>query len=99
MLSLFPGLGVLGKAFEKAGWCVVRGPDVIWGGDVRDFNPPPGHFHGVIGGPPCQSFSALAPLSSTLGSMSRFVGSPWRRPIIETARNTRIAGMGLPLRT
>ena len=42
VLSLFPGLGVLGKAFEEAGWCVVRGPDVIWGGDVRDFNPPPG---------------------------------------------------------
>ena len=65
VLSLFPGLGVLDKAFEEAGWCVVRGPDVIWAGDVRDFNPPPGHFHGVIGGPPCQSFSALAPLSST----------------------------------
>ena len=24
VLSLFPGLGVLDKAFEEAGWCVVR---------------------------------------------------------------------------
>lgn len=45
--------------FELEGFCVVRGPDPIWGGDVRWFNPPPGKFDGVIGGPPCQPFSQL----------------------------------------
>lgn len=59
VLSLFPGIGLLDMAFEEAGFCVVRGPDVIWGGDVRRFVPPPGRFDGVIGGPPCQPFSQL----------------------------------------
>lgn len=34
VLSLFPGLGLLDLAFEDAGFCVVRGPDHLWGGDV-----------------------------------------------------------------
>lgn len=36
---------------------MVRGPDLLWGGDVREFHPPWGSFRGVIGGPPCQNFS------------------------------------------
>ena len=72
VLSLFPGLGVLDKAFEEAGWCVVRGPDAIWGGDVREFHPPPDRFEGVIGGPPCQAFSALAPLIRNNGYEPHF---------------------------
>lgn len=60
VLSLFPGIGLLDHAFELEGFCVVRGPDVLWGGDVRKFNPPAGRFDGVIGGPPCQAFSRLA---------------------------------------
>lgn len=44
-------------AFEEHGFCVVRGPDVLWGGDVKQFHPPTGRFDGVIGGPPCQQFS------------------------------------------
>lgn len=60
VLSLFPGIGLLDMAFEQEGFCVVRGPDVLWGGDVRDFHPPAGVFDGVIGGPPCQMFSRLA---------------------------------------
>lgn len=60
VLSLFPGIGMLDAAFEADGFCVVRGPDVLWGGDVRRFHPPPGRFDGVIGGPPCQAFSRLA---------------------------------------
>jgi DNA (cytosine-5)-methyltransferase 1 len=60
VLSLFPGIGLLDRAFELEGFCVVRGPDVLWGGDVRRFNPPAGVFAGVIGGPPCQMFSRLA---------------------------------------
>lgn len=59
VLSLFPGIGMLDRAFEESGFCVVRGPDVLWGGDIRSFHPPPGVFDGVIGGPPCQSFSPI----------------------------------------
>jgi len=59
VLSLFPGIGLLDMAFEQEGFCVVRGPDVLWGGDVRRFHPPAGVFDGVIGGPPCQAFSRL----------------------------------------
>lgn len=60
VLSLFPGIGMLDMAFEEAGFCVVRGPDLLWGGDVRSFHPPAGKFDGVIGGPPCKRFSPLA---------------------------------------
>src|SRR5713226_9467971 len=60
VLSLFPGIGLLDMAFEEEGFCVVRGPDVLWGGDIRRFHPPAGVFAGVIGGPPCQAFSRLA---------------------------------------
>lgn len=59
VLSLFPGIGLLDMAFEEEGFCVVRGPDVLWGGDIRRFHPPAGKFDGVIGGPPCQAFSRL----------------------------------------
>lgn len=59
VLSLFPGIGLLDMAFEEAGFCIVRGPDLLWGGDVRRFHPPAGRFDGVIGGPPCQAFSKL----------------------------------------
>jgi DNA (cytosine-5)-methyltransferase 1 len=60
VLSLFPGIGLLDMAFEQEGFCVVRGPDCLWGGDVRRFHPPAGKFDGVIGGPPCQAFSTLS---------------------------------------
>lgn len=62
VLSLFPGIGLLDMAFEEAGFCVVRGPDLLWGGDVRRFHPPAGRFDGIIGGPPCQAHSRLAHL-------------------------------------
>ena len=57
VLSLFPGIDLLGRAFEQAGFCVVRGPDIITGGDIRDFRAPAGRIDGVVGGPPCQGFS------------------------------------------
>lgn len=60
VLSLFPGADLLGRAFEAMGFCVVRGPDVLWGGDVRSFHVPAGKFDGIIGGPPCQLFSSAA---------------------------------------
>jgi DNA (cytosine-5)-methyltransferase 1 len=72
VLSLFPGIGLLDMAFEEAGFSVVRGPDVIWGGDIRRFHVPAGHFAGVIGGPPCQSFSSLAALNRSMGREIRF---------------------------
>jgi len=59
VLSLFPGVDLLGRGFEAEGFCVVRGPDLIFGGDIRDFNPPPDRFDGIIGGSPCQDFSSL----------------------------------------
>jgi len=59
VLSLFPGIGLLDMAFEEEGFCIVRGPDLLWGGDIRRFHPPAGKFDGVIGGPPCQAFSRL----------------------------------------
>ncbi len=62
VLSIFPGGGLLDHAFALEGFTVVRGPDPLWGGDVRTFNPPAGRFDGIIGGDPCQSHSALANL-------------------------------------
>lgn len=72
VLSLFPGIGLLDMAFEFEGFCVVRGPDVLWGGDIRCFHPPAGKFDGVIGGPPCQMFSSLAHLVRANGHEPKF---------------------------
>ncbi|WP_323119367.1 DNA cytosine methyltransferase [Burkholderia alba] len=57
VLSLFPGIDLFGRGFEEEGFCVVRGPDLIFGGDVVRFNAPAGRFDGVIGGSPCPDFS------------------------------------------
>lgn len=65
VLSLFPGGGLLDKAFEDAGFTVVRGPDAIWGGDIHTFHVPAGRFDGVIGGPPCQFASTASAISGT----------------------------------
>jgi len=54
-------------AFEEEGFCVVRGPDLLWGGDVKRFHPPAGKFDGVIGGPPCQAFSRLVNIVKAKG--------------------------------
>lgn len=72
VLSLFPGIGMFDRAFEEEGYCVVRGPDVLWGGDIRAFHPPAGRFDGIIGGPPCQTFSALAHLVRANGNEPKF---------------------------
>lgn len=72
VLSLFPGIGLLDRAFELEGNCVLRGPDVLWGGDIREFHPPSGKFDGVIGGPPCQAFSSLVHLVRTNGYEPKF---------------------------
>ena len=79
ILSLFPGIDILGRGFEEEGYCVVRGPDVIWGGDVRSFHPPAGVFEGVIGGPPCQAFSTASYVMT--GSPSTPEGQEKRRKL------------------
>jgi len=72
VLSLFPGIGLLDMAFEQEGFCVVRGPDVLWGGDIRRFHPPAGKFDGVIGGPPCQAFSRMQNINRARGRQPAF---------------------------
>jgi len=67
ILSIFPGIDLLGRAFEEEGFCIVRGPDVIWGGDIKRFHPPSGIFGGIIGGPPCQVWSRLKYLNPLAG--------------------------------
>lgn len=72
VLSLFPGLELLDRAFRSEGFFVVAGPDRLLGGDIREFHAPTGRFDGVIGGSPCQSFSALANLVRAKGLEPRF---------------------------
>lgn len=68
VLSIFPGIGLLDMAFEEEGFTVVRGPDPLWGGDIREFRPPAGRFDGVIGGPPCQLFSRMRHINPNAGA-------------------------------
>ena len=75
VLSLFPGIDLLGRGFELEGFCVVRGPDLIFGGDIRDFRPVPYRFEGVMGGSPCPDFSRArrsAPTGDGLEMLSEF---------------------------
>lgn len=58
LLSLYPGGGLFDLPFEEAGFCVVRGPDLLHGrrqSEMRRCRP--GTFSGIIGGPPCQPYS------------------------------------------
>jgi DNA (cytosine-5)-methyltransferase 1 len=73
VLSLFPGIGLLDMAFEEEGFCVVRGPDLLWGGDIRKFHPPAGKFDGVIGGPPCQLFSQFRHINPHAGKHGNLI--------------------------
>jgi DNA (cytosine-5)-methyltransferase 1 len=68
VLSIFPGIGMLDMAFEEEGFVIVRGPDKLWGGDVKRFHPPAGRFDGLIGGDPCQGHSSLAHLNRAQGA-------------------------------
>jgi len=67
VLSIFPGIDLLGMAFEEVGYCVVRGPDVLWGGDIKNFHPPDAVFEGLIGGPPCVGESRWANMNANKG--------------------------------
>jgi len=68
VLSLFPGADLLGLAFEREGFTVVQGPDIIFGRRIQDFHPPRGAFQGVIGGPPCQMFSVMRYINPLAGA-------------------------------
>ncbi len=57
VLSLFHGIDLFGRGFEKEGFCVVRAGEIDLGFDVRDLHLPPGRFDGIIAGTPCQDFS------------------------------------------
>ena len=57
VLSLFPGADLFGEAFEREGFCVVRGPELLLGQDIRTWSAVKDKFEVVIGGPPCKSFS------------------------------------------
>lgn len=83
VLSLFPGIGLLDRAFEEEGFCVVRGPDLLWGGDIRNFHPLAGKFDGVIGGPPCQLFSRLRHLNKRAGLKQGNMIPEFERVIVE----------------
>jgi DNA (cytosine-5)-methyltransferase 1 len=86
VLSLFPGIGLLDRAFEEEGFCVVRGPDLLWGGDVKRFHPPAGRFDGVIGGSPCQAFTSLAGLiKHTRGRLAPNLIPEYERVVREAA--------------
>lgn len=102
VLSLFPGIGLLDRAFEEEGFCVVRGPDLLWGGDVRRFSPPAGAFWGVMGGSPCQDFSSLRREAPTgygremLAEFARVVSEArpawWLLENVARVPNVKIAG-------
>jgi DNA (cytosine-5)-methyltransferase 1 len=85
VLSLFPGIGLLDMAFELEGFCVVRGPDLLWGGDVRRFHPPAGRFDGVIGGPPCQAFSVFRHINPLAGQKHGNLIPEHERVVAESA--------------
>lgn len=57
ILSLFPGVDLLGRGFASEGYSVVQGPDLITDGRIENFHVPAGRFDGIIGGPPCQEYS------------------------------------------
>ncbi len=77
VLSLFPGIGLLDRAFEEEGFCVVRGPDLLWGGEIRRFHPPRPAAHGPRGRPSGQSGNSNAPLNFPVArNCRRKGGSP-----------------------
>ncbi|GAF73607.1 unnamed protein product, partial [marine sediment metagenome] len=85
VLSVYPGIDLQGRAFEEEGCCVVRGPDPLWGGDIRTFHPPAGVFEGVIGGPPCQRWTRLQFLNPNVGKGLDWVISEFARVVEEAA--------------
>lgn len=81
VLSLFPGIDMLGQAFEAEGYCVLRGPDPAIGtGDIRSFHMPRRKFQGIIAGSPCQDFSMI---NRAPGDYSRLMLEEFIRIVVE----------------
>lgn len=83
LLSIFPGIDLFGRGFEEEGFSVVRGPDPLFGGDIRTFHVPAGRFDGVFGGPPCPDFSRARRTAPT-GHGLEMIGE-FRRVVEEAA--------------
>lgn len=73
-------------AFEQEGFCVVRGPDLLWGGDIRGFRPPADRFDGIIGGPPCQFASRLRHMVEASGNVPALNMIPEFERCVDLAR-------------
>jgi DNA (cytosine-5)-methyltransferase 1 len=94
VLSLFPGADLFGEAFEKENFCVVRGPELILGQDIRTWTTIPDKFDVVIGGPPCKSFSSVGRWKKTtwhnlIPEFERVVAEA--RPLVFVMENVREA--------
>jgi site-specific DNA-cytosine methylase len=74
---------LLDRAFEAEGFTVVRGPDPIFGGDIRDFHVPADRFDGIIGGPPCQHWTRLMFLNPNAGKGMGWVVNEYARVVEE----------------
>lgn len=59
VLSIFHGIDLFGRGFEKEGFFVFRAGEIDLGFDVRDLHLPAGKFNGIIAGTPCQDFSVI----------------------------------------
>jgi len=102
ILSCFPGVGIFDRAFEAEGFCVVRGPDLLWGGDIRRFHPADGIFWGIMAGSPCQDFSAARRAPPTgegerlMRELARVIGEArpewWLLENVPRAPDLKIAG-------
>lgn len=88
VLSIYHGIDLLGRGFEKAGFCVVRAAELDLGFDAGSFTPTADRFDGIIAGTPCNEFSLANRTSRTynghgkkqLDNFARIVlaaRSPW----------------------
>jgi len=71
------------KGFEEEGYCVVAGPDLLWGSDIREFHAPTGVFEGIIGGPPCQCFSRVRYVNPLCGNKTGNLITEFERVVAE----------------
>lgn len=78
------GIGGLGMGFENAGYCVVNGPDILWGKDMIGWHPIKGVFEGVIGGPPCNDHCRYRKINRVIGNKEYGDLIPeWSRIVLE----------------
>ncbi len=83
VLSLFPGVDLLGRGFAAEGYCVVTGPDILVGSKIEEFRPVAHAWEGLIGGSPCQDFSRARRCPPT-GDGVRLIGE-FLRCVVEAS--------------